>query len=56
VSMIGKLTPEEIYRECAQEMSDAGPGGYILSTEQITRKTPREYVRAMVQARDDFDG
>jgi len=54
VSVIGKFTPEEIYRECTQAMHDAGPDGYILSTEQITRDTPRENVRAMIQARDDF--
>jgi hypothetical protein len=37
-------------------MLDAGPEGYILSTEQITRDTPAEHVLAMVQARDDFLG
>ena len=54
VNVIAKLTPEEVYRECTQAMNDAGPDGYVLSTEQITRDTPRESVLAMVQARDDF--
>jgi uroporphyrinogen-III decarboxylase len=46
--------PEKIYELCLQAMRDAGPGGYVLSTEQITRDTPPEHVLAMVQARDDF--
>jgi hypothetical protein len=35
-------------------MKKAGPNGYILSTEQITRDTPRENVLAMVNARNDY--
>ena len=46
--------PERIYAECLQAMRDAGPNGYILSTEQVTRDTPREHVLAMVQARNDY--
>jgi uroporphyrinogen-III decarboxylase len=56
VHVIEPLSPDEIYSACVQAMLDAGPEGYILSTEQITRDTPAEHVLAMVQARDDFLG
>ncbi len=46
--------PEKIYDLALQALHDAGPGGYILSTEQITIDTPAEHVQAMVHARDDF--
>ena len=54
VTVIARQTPEQIYKKCIEAMQDAGPDGYILSTEQITRDTPPEHVLAMVQARDDF--
>lgn len=46
--------PEVIYDACIEAMKDAGPDGYILSTEQITRDTPGDHVLAMVKARDDY--
>jgi uroporphyrinogen decarboxylase len=45
---------EQVYRACREALDEAGPGGYILSTEQITRDTPIEHVLAMLQARDDM--
>jgi uroporphyrinogen decarboxylase len=45
---------ERVYNECIEAMKKAGPNGYILSTEQITRDTPRENVLAMVNARNDY--
>gem|GEM_PF-662815 len=54
VHVIAPLDAEEIHAHCLRAMQDAGPAGYILSTEQVTRDTPREHVLAMVQARDDF--
>ncbi len=44
---------EEVYRVAREAIEAAGPGGFIFSTEQIPRGTPREHVLAMVQARDD---
>jgi len=47
--------PEKVYNACMKALHEAGMnGGYILSTEQITRDTPKEHVLAMIQARDDF--
>lgn len=54
VHVIEPLVPEKIYEACMNALHDAGPGGYILSTEQITRDTPAEHVMAMIQARDDY--
>lgn len=54
VHVIAPLSPQEVYQNCIQALNDAGPDGYILSTEQITRDTPAENVFAMVQARDDY--
>jgi len=54
VHVLEPLSPEKIYDVCMQAMKDAGPNGYILSTEQITRDTPVEHVMAMLQARDDY--
>lgn len=48
--------PEKIYQACLAALRAAGPSGYILSTEQVTRETPPEHILAMVQARDDFAG
>lgn len=46
--------PEKVHQACMEALRAAGPNGYILSTEQVTRDTPAEHVLAMVQARDDF--
>lgn len=54
VHVLEPLSPERIYDICIQALNDAGPDGYILSTEQITRDTPAEHVMAMLQARDDY--
>ena len=54
VHVLETLSPEKIYEICMQALNDAGPNGYILSTEQITRGTPIEHVMAMLQARDDY--
>ncbi len=54
IHVLAQLSPREIYNVCSQALNDAGPAGYILSTEQITRDTPPENVMAMIQARDDF--
>lgn len=54
VHVIAQLSPEEIYNKCTQALHDAGPDGYVLSTEQITRDTPAENVMAMIQARNDY--
>jgi len=54
VHVIEPLKAEEIYAICTEAMHNAGPNGYILSSEQITRDTPSEHVLAMVQARNDF--
>ncbi len=54
VHVIMQQSPEKIYESCMQSLRDAGPEGYILSTEQITRDTPGENVFAMIQARDDY--
>jgi uroporphyrinogen decarboxylase len=46
---------EKVYNMSMDSLNKAGMnGGYILSTEQITRDTPKEHVLAMLQARDDF--
>ena len=54
VHVIEPLSSEKIYEACMKALNDAGPDGYILSTEQITRDTPAEHVMAMIQARDDY--
>lgn len=54
VHLLEPGSADKIYEAATQAMYDAGPDGYILSTEQITRDTPREHVFAMIQARDDF--
>ncbi len=54
VHVLEPLSPGKIYEICRQTLNDAGPDGYILSTEQITKDTPVENVMAMLQARDDY--